>query len=73
MINPLIKHKKFEKAVQIARKNLESLGEAGKFLSAVVHDLATQPEEALQMLNRLAKYDPKNITLDENIIARIKR
>ena len=43
------------------------MGAGGLFLSAVIHDLATEPERAVQILTGLASQDPKNMKYPNEI------
>ena len=52
--------------MKIAKANLETLGHAGQFLSAVIHDLATEPE-MLFKFRTLSSRDPKNMKYPNEI------
>ena len=67
VLDPLIKQEKYEKALKIAKANLETLGPLVQFLSAVIHDLATEPETAIQILGTLSSRDPKNMKYPNEI------
>ena len=61
VLSPLLKAQKYEKAVEIGKAQLEPLGPSGKFQSAILHDLAKKPEDALHLLTLLSQDDPKNL------------
>lgn len=66
-LDALIKAKKFDKAVLLAKEKLEHLGPRGKFNTAIVHEKVDNSIEALKMLQELLSHDPTNIKYHNEI------
>lgn len=61
LISPLLKSKKFDKAITIARDKLEPAGEKGQFLSSQVYQAAGEAGSAIEVLKKLIDTDSNNM------------
>lgn len=61
-IEPLMRHGKIDKAMEVAKAELELLKDKGKFLSAKVHIEGKDYAHALQLLKEAQAADPNNMS-----------
>ena len=70
LVVPLLKQKKFDKALEAAQGKLEPIGPKGQFLSSQAHTEAGKVDDSIKLLKNLVEQDGTNMSY-HNELARL--